>query len=144
VRGRSNECDNGNQIGIDTMGWQIMGTEHLGVKATDATVLSDEEVVERAIDWLEDAGMTLLPWQAEAFRAIMLQPVKSRFMVATPQHPQHRGTPRTNAILSDIAQRGFTGVAVQFDEAGQMRTELPDAPRPGMVKVYRDGEWTWV
>lgn len=83
------------------MGWEIMGTDHL--KPSEPAVLSDEEVVEQAIDWLENAGMTLLPWQAAALRAVMLQPVKSRFIVDTPrQHPQ---------------QRGFTSDAIVFDEA---------------------------
>jgi hypothetical protein len=33
---------------------------------------SPEELVERAIDWMEEQGTPLLPWQAAAFRAIML------------------------------------------------------------------------
>ena len=51
------------------MGWQIMGTEHLGGNAIH---LSDEELTDRVIDWLEDNGMTLQPWQATALRAILI------------------------------------------------------------------------
>lgn len=32
---------------------------------------SKEQLIEDCIDWLENNGMPLLPWQAAAFRAIM-------------------------------------------------------------------------
>lgn len=35
-------------------------------------VLSDEQIVERAIDTIEQLGMVLEPWQATALRAILL------------------------------------------------------------------------
>lgn len=35
---------------------------------------SDEKIVERAIDWMEDQGIVLQPWQATALRAIMRRP----------------------------------------------------------------------
>jgi hypothetical protein len=47
--------------------------------------LSDEEKrVEQMIDWMEDNGIPLQPWQAMAFRAIMLEQGKRRIIVNTP------------------------------------------------------------
>jgi hypothetical protein len=42
----------------------------------------DAEIVEQAIDWMEAQGMALLPWQAQAFRAIMLSGEKP-YVVST-------------------------------------------------------------
>jgi hypothetical protein len=58
------------------MGRQIMGTEHH---------TSEAEIAERTIDFIENLGMALLPWQAEALRAMLTYPVSARFYVATPQ-----------------------------------------------------------
>jgi pyruvate-formate lyase-activating enzyme len=43
-----------------------------GVPKQQRPADSPEELVERAIDWMEEQGTPLLPWQAVAFRAIML------------------------------------------------------------------------
>lgn len=68
------------------MGWEIMGTEHLKPKA--ATRPTNQEQAERVIDFLENSGYPLLPWQAEALRALLTYPVATRFMVGAPrQHP---------------------------------------------------------
>jgi len=40
--------------------------------AAHRQVVEDTDVVEQAIDLMEDHGMVLEPWQAAAFRAIML------------------------------------------------------------------------
>jgi hypothetical protein len=50
-----------------------MGTEHLKPRAT--TPPTNQEIAEQAIDRLEDIGYSLLPWQAEALRAILTHPV---------------------------------------------------------------------
>lgn len=98
------------------MGWEIMGTEHLKPKGTPT--LTNQEQAERVIDFLENSGYPLLPWQAEALRALLTYPVATRFMVGAPrQHPQRNG--------------------IRADLGGQ------DDVRPGMVKVLRDGEWVW-
>jgi hypothetical protein len=41
-------------------------------QAQDPDVLSDSEIVERTIDFTEQLGMYLEPWQAAALRAILL------------------------------------------------------------------------
>jgi hypothetical protein len=43
-----------------------------GIPANVRPAASPEELVERAIDWMEEQGQALEPWQAQAFRAIML------------------------------------------------------------------------
>jgi hypothetical protein len=86
------------------MGWEIMGTEHL--KPRDTTVLSDEEMAEAAIDFIENAGYPLLPWQATTLRAMLLYPVGTRFMVAPPpQHPQRRGFESTQVLIDEAAPK---------------------------------------
>ena len=51
----------------------------------------DPESVERAIDFMEELGIPLVPWQAMAFRAIMLWDGKIEVMTPR-QHPQHAPT----------------------------------------------------
>lgn len=64
-----------------------MGTEHLGVP----TQLSAAEIAERAIDFIEEQGWPLLPWQAETLRAMLTYPVGTRFVVNTPPQRPHPG-----------------------------------------------------
>lgn len=47
--------------------WAV--SDHCPIHRHDMT---PEQAMERAIDWLEDNGIVLEPWQATAFRAIML------------------------------------------------------------------------
>jgi hypothetical protein len=58
------------------MGWQIMGTEHH---------TSEAEIAERTIDFIENLGMALLPWQAEALRAMLTYPVSAPFYATSPR-----------------------------------------------------------
>lgn len=88
-----------------------MGTEHLGVKQSSATKLSDDEVVENMIDWLENAGFQLLPWQANALRAILL-----REHIITPDG--HRiPIPAGYTKAPPVQRRGFEQTQVILDEA---------------------------
>lgn len=104
-----------------------MGTDHLGGTPNEPTVLSDDEVVENMIDWLEEAGFGLLPWQANALRAILLQE-----HIMTPDG--HRVPIPRGYTEAPSQRRGFESTQVLLDAA---------APRPGMVRVLRDGEWVW-
>lgn len=66
---------------------------------------SDEEVIERAIDFIEESGFALKPWQAEALRAILLDPVRSRFSVSQSHSAtmvKQADTPMSHAIVADI------------------------------------------
>jgi hypothetical protein len=49
------------------------------------------QVIESCIDFMEELGMPLLPWQATAFRAIMMHD-DSVIVAVPPQHPIWGGT----------------------------------------------------
>lgn len=63
---------------IDGLPYAIAGNQKLGIDGTitpyegNPPVLSDAEIVERTIDFVEQLGMYLEPWQAAALRAILL------------------------------------------------------------------------
>lgn len=108
------------------MGRQIMRTYRIKPSAT--TRPTDEEAAEQAIDFIENLGYPLQPWQATTLRAMLTYPVGTRFVVNTPrQHPQRPG------LRADVG--GQDGqVADEFED---------DPPQLGMVKVLRNGEWVW-
>jgi hypothetical protein len=56
---------------IGKMSAHMVGTP-AGIPTQTRPADSPEELIERAIDWMEEQGTPLLPWQAAAFRAIML------------------------------------------------------------------------
>ena len=107
-----------------------MGTEHLG----DTTELTPDEIADRTIEFMEEIGPALLPWQATTLRAMLSYPVGTRFVVAAPR--QH--TPETKA------PRGLVSDAMVLDELRKLNnTPMSPQPEPGMVREYRDGEWVW-
>lgn len=59
--------------------------------------LTLKEKVERTIDWMEEMGIPLLPWQATAFRAIMLNgeitlyPSRKYYQAMIPKREDQRG-----------------------------------------------------
>jgi hypothetical protein len=57
---------------LEDMGRMAAVGTPAGVPKQQRPADSPEELIERAIDWLEEQGTPLLPWQAAAFRAIML------------------------------------------------------------------------
>lgn len=65
---------------IDGLPYVVADGQKLGIDGTltpyitdrDADILTDAEIVERIIDFTEQLGMYLEPWQATALRAILL------------------------------------------------------------------------
>lgn len=108
-----------------------MGTEHL--KPSSTTTPTSAEIAEQAIDWLENIGYPLVPWQAEALRAMLTYPVGTKFTVMPP---------RQRTDYDAIQKAWWLGEA--GDRADQVVDEYEDSPpQPGTVKVIRDGEWVW-
>jgi hypothetical protein len=69
------------------------------------TDIDPAEAAEQTIDFLEELGYPLQPWQATTLRA-MLNPLRSypvgTHFVVNPQHPQPKGF-RPSFIVSDEA-----------------------------------------
>lgn len=126
------------------MGWQIMGTDHL--KPRDTTLLSDEEMAEAAIDFIENAGYALAPWQATTLRAMLTYPVGTRFVVNTPrQHAVRSALPAPHSGCRNSVECGGTS---HYRDCPRHGTGPEDDAlvRAGWIKRFDSvaEQWVWV
>lgn len=77
------------------------------------TDITPSDAAEKAIDFIEELGYPLQPWQATTLRAMLTYRAGQGFIVGMP--PQHPQSESDQVVM----------------------------PLPGMTYVQRDGKWVW-